>query len=245
MGFEKFNLYKKEKGLTNAQLADISGVPISTIEKISAGKTTNPKLDTVKALARALDRTLDDFDDIIQLKKTYTHQENNLIKCYQKLDKHGREIIDSVMTIELKRVNDMKIREKQQKTLTDTEQEYAKIIYFDTPVSAGTGEFLDNSNYIMLDVLEEPPTGAKFIVRVCGDSMEPTYKDGDKLYIKPQDSVLIGEIGIFSINGDVYVKERDNDGLISHNKDYSKIKFNEYDNIKCFGKVIGICEKYR
>lgn len=75
MGFEKFNLYKKEKGLTNAQLADISGVPISTIEKISAGKTTNPKLDTVKSLARALNKTLDDFDDIIQLKKTYTHQE--------------------------------------------------------------------------------------------------------------------------------------------------------------------------
>ena len=119
------------------------------------------------------------------------------------------------------------------------------IKYYDMPVSAGTGQFIDRDNYIMLDVLEVPPPEAEFIVRVCGNSMEPTYNDGDKLYIKPQKTVEIGEIGIFSINGEVFVKERDDDGLISHNKEYDKIIFNEGDSIVCFGKVIGVCDNYR
>ena len=167
--------------------------------------------------------------------------EKDIINKYRKLDKYGKEAVENLLNTETKRIDDF----EKQKVLADTEQEYAKIIYFDTPVSAGTGEFLDNDNYIMLDVLEEPPFGAEFIVRVCGDSMEPTYKDGDKLYVNPQDSVSVGKIGIFSINGDVYVKERAEDGLISHNEEYPKIKFSEYDNIECYGQVIGIYKKYR
>lgn len=246
MGFERFNQYKKEKGLTNAQLAAISGVPISTIEKISAGQTTNPKLDTVKALARALDKTLDDFDDIIQLKATYTSQEINLIEHYRDLDQHGKNVIDGILSIEMERINDLKKQEETQKILSDDQNDYkAEIKYFDTPVSAGSGEYIDSENYIMLDLMETPPPEAEFVVRVCGDSMEPTYKDGDKLYIKPQKEVAIGEIGIFYINGDVFVKERGADGLISHNQSYKIIPVGEYDSFKCYGKVIGVCKKYR
>lgn len=97
----------------------------------------------------------------------------------------------------------------------------------------------------MLDLMETPPEGAEFVVRVCGDSMEPTYPDGTKLYIKPQDDVQPGEIGIFCVNGSVYVKERDNDGLVSHNPKYEKICFEDSDNLKCYGKVVGVCRKCR
>ncbi|MCL2563574.1 MAG: helix-turn-helix domain-containing protein [Oscillospiraceae bacterium] len=54
---------KKEKGLTNEDLALISGVPVGTINKITAGITKDPKLETMRALANALGCSLDDFSD--------------------------------------------------------------------------------------------------------------------------------------------------------------------------------------
>jgi transcriptional regulator with XRE-family HTH domain len=60
---DTINLLKKERGLTNSQLSELSGVPLGTLDKITSGKTTDPKLDTVRALAKALGCTLDDFDD--------------------------------------------------------------------------------------------------------------------------------------------------------------------------------------
>lgn len=63
MGFEVINRIKKEKGLTNAQLAEMSGVTLSTLDKITAGINTNPKLATLRAICSALGCRLDDFDD--------------------------------------------------------------------------------------------------------------------------------------------------------------------------------------
>lgn len=103
MGFEKFNEYKKEAGLTNAQLAEISGVPLSTIEKISAGQTTDPKLSTIKALAKALGKKLDDFDDIIETKNVFSAQEQKLIMDYRSLDEHGKQLVDVIISTEKER----------------------------------------------------------------------------------------------------------------------------------------------
>lgn len=49
-----------------------------------------------------------------------------------------------------------------------------------------------------------------------------------------------GDIGIFYIEGNVYVKEYGKDVLISHNKNYSIIPGRE--EIECIGKVIGKVE---
>lgn len=65
---DTINLLKKERGLTNSQLSELSGVPLGTLDKITSGKTTDPKLDTVRALAKALGCTLDDFDDSVDNK---------------------------------------------------------------------------------------------------------------------------------------------------------------------------------
>lgn len=63
MNHEIINRKKKELGLTNAQIAELTGVTLSTIDKITSGANKNPKLDTLYALADVLGLTLDDFDD--------------------------------------------------------------------------------------------------------------------------------------------------------------------------------------
>lgn len=63
MGLEKIEEYKKKLGLTTSELAEKSGVPKGTLDKILSGVTKDPKLETLKAIARVLGLTLDDFDD--------------------------------------------------------------------------------------------------------------------------------------------------------------------------------------
>ena len=64
MGLEKINEYKKRIGLTTEELSKLSGVPVGTLNKILSGATNDPKLETLKAVARVLGLTLNDFDDI-------------------------------------------------------------------------------------------------------------------------------------------------------------------------------------
>lgn len=63
MGLEKIALYKKKLNLTTEELSARSGVPVGTLNKILSGATKDPKLETLKAIARVLNLTLNDFDD--------------------------------------------------------------------------------------------------------------------------------------------------------------------------------------
>ena len=63
MGLERINEIRKAKNMSIDDLCVKSGIPKSTISKITAGITTNPTLDTMQAIARALGCRLDDFND--------------------------------------------------------------------------------------------------------------------------------------------------------------------------------------
>ena len=53
----------KAKGIGNRALADMSGLPLGTLNKIIYGDTKSPTLDNMQAIAKALGCTLDDFVD--------------------------------------------------------------------------------------------------------------------------------------------------------------------------------------
>ncbi len=90
-----------------------------------------------------------------------------------------------------------------------------KIRYIEMPVStlaasAGTGAFLDDDNFEMISFPENTvPEGAEFGVRVSGDSMEPVYHDGQIVWVEQCDSLGIGEVGIFTLDGDGFIKSYD------------------------------------
>lgn len=63
MGLDKIKEYQRRMGITSQELSDMSGVPKGTLDKILSGVTKDPKLETLKAIARVLKCSLDDFDD--------------------------------------------------------------------------------------------------------------------------------------------------------------------------------------
>ena len=63
MGIEKINELRKLKRLGLDELSKLSGISKSTLSKITSGQTKNPNLETVQAIARALNVPVDYFDD--------------------------------------------------------------------------------------------------------------------------------------------------------------------------------------
>ena len=80
---------------------------------------------------------------------------------------------------------------------------------YDLPVSAGTGSYLDESDYCLIDVDSTVPESADYAVTVRGDSMIPNFQDGQIVYIHEQQDLANGEIGIFYYEGESYLKKFD------------------------------------
>lgn len=70
-----FNFYKKKLKLTNEKIAELAEVPVQTIERISSGRTANPKLSTLKSIAAVFDCSLDDLMNLRDTTKPYYFDE--------------------------------------------------------------------------------------------------------------------------------------------------------------------------
>lgn len=109
--------------------------------------------------------------------------------------------------------------------------------------SAGCGYDLDDSDgWQELSVIDTPEAReADFAVEIDGHSMEPTYYDGDIVYIVTDLEVPVGKIGLFRQNNKGYIKEVGEHCLISHNDNYPDI-YPEDGEIESIGRVIGKAE---
>lgn len=102
MRYEIINEKKRLLGITNAQLSEMTGVTLSTLDKITSGANQNPKLGTLKAIAKAIGCTLDDFDDDIVT--PISPAALALARKYDAMDEHGRKVMDSIADLESQRL---------------------------------------------------------------------------------------------------------------------------------------------
>lgn len=158
----------------------------------------------------------------------------SLIKKYRDLDDHGKNSV-------LYTINNEYERMRQIEEIRSSRPKLKVLPRSIQPASAGTGVLLDSESMENIIVVETSKTKqASFIVRVSGNSMEPEYHDGDQLLVDATQEPPIGKIGVFIIDGSGYVKKRGETSLISLNKDYADIPYN--DSIRCSGLVIGILD---
>jgi len=113
---------------------------------------------------------------------------------------------------------------------------------YDIPVSAGTGNFLDDSSFEDIEVPSYIPIAVDFALRLSGDSMEPLLTDGQVIWVKEQEVLDNGEIGIFAYSDNVYCKKLIAEGkkayLRSLNPLYGDIEIKEDFGFKTIGKVV-------
>jgi len=134
------------------------------------------------------------------------------------------------------------LKSSDQYAIPEYEDNIRELPLYNIAVSAGTGQFLDSDDYDMVQVGSEVPDGANFGVRVAGNSMEPRYHDGQKVWVHQQRSLMIGEIGIFVYDGNAYLKQlvaKENCmALHSLNPQYLDIPISADLPLRVLGKVL-------
>lgn len=156
------------------------------------------------------------------------------IKKYRVLDIYNRRLVDDVLDAAYNNMT---------RDINPEERGMAYLNCYELPAAAGTGEPLGDTYYT--DKIQIPlnrvPENAHICIRVHGDSMEPAYHDGDIVMVErfDGDSVREGEIGIFILNGEGYIKRLGYGELISLNPAYEPIRVGEFDDLRCMGRVLG------
>ena len=225
---------REELGYTQTELAKKVGVSKGSIGNYESG-ISSPNENILIKLFTILkcDANYLYQDEIKAMNNDIlTENEKMHLNKYRAVDKYTKRAVDSLLDIEIERMNSLK----------NVEEDYdvIEIPYYEDKAAAGSGYMLNDNGYEMLTVKRSRITErADFIVSVYGASMEPEYYDGDKVLVHAQPDVYEGEIGIFIINGDGFIKQKGSNKLISLNRDYDDIYIMPDDNIICSGKVLG------
>lgn len=227
---------RKEHGYTRESLAQELGISKFTLRNYEL-ETTEPGHTFLKQISDFFNVSVDYLMELSDEKERMTSynlksSEYEHIKKYRALDSHGKDIVDTILIKEAER-----IQELENEPLS-TPTQIRAISYYQRLASAGTGQIVFDG--VPVDKIEIPDIPeykrVSYAIGVNGNSMEPLYRDGDILLIEPTCKVDVGEIGIFIIGDESYVKKLGNRELISLNAGHENIPLTEYS--KCMGRVI-------
>lgn len=233
----------KKQGKKQKDLAVYIGLSTSAVSDWKK-KGTNPAAENLSIIADFLNISIEYLltgKEKSSPTVTLTADEQDLLDIYNSLSPKSqgrlRERAEVLAELEAPAVNEPEPEE-------DKEIETIFIEYSTLRVSAGTGEPLIDDTYPeFIEVKRSELTEeANFAVKINGNSMLPHYKNNDIVLVRSQPEVAVGEIGIFTIDGEGYIKERGENRLISLNPEYDDIYFKEGQDIRCKGLVIGTLE---
>lgn len=231
-----------KKGLTQEQLGELVGVAKTTITGYE--KNREPTAAKVGEIADALnvDANFLYQDEVRDRKENNVSlEELSMIKKYRFISAHstdGAGVVDTVLDMEYSIAEKLKERAEQIQNM-NTETVPTRIInYYYRLASAGTGQIIfDTPPTKRIEIPDIPKyKHVDYAIGVNGVSMEPTYNDNDTLLVEMTDEVDKGEIGIFFVDNNCYVKKRGDKELISLNPNSPNVPMNE--SARCMGKVI-------
>jgi repressor LexA len=223
---------RQAAGLSQKALSAQLGISPATLSGYESG-AHDPKPETLMLIARACGVTVDALlgaraeDAPLSL----SDEALRLARDFSALNPWGRRAVRSLVDNELQRMGEA----------PETAADWDALVVLrisDLPASAGTGVYLGPESFH--EVYVNPlmlPRGAAYGVPVRGDSMEPRYHNGDILVVS-KDEPRVGEIGVFTLDNEGYVKQRGDGQLLSLNPKYAPIPMDE--SIRCNGKVIGV-----
>lgn len=223
------------KGLTQEQLAAVFGINKNAVGAWELGRNL-PKVEDIPTLCDILDISLYAFFGI-ETPFEDTGEGRVLLDRLGQLNDYNRKL--------LRRMVDTMLETQEEIRREKIAQNICRIFHNEEKTAAGYGNPLGDHRrgaYIYLhgnDLIWQ----ADEVITVTGDSMEPTYHDGDELLVQHVERILPGQIGVFVADGEGLVKEYQEDGLHSHNPQYPVRHFTDDDNVRCVGRVLGRLER--
>lgn len=245
---------RKEKGYTREKLAEILEISPYTLR--------NYELDVTDAGHSFLIKVSDLFNVSIDYLMGVTDErekmtsydlkssEYDMVEKYRLIKKNSPDgviVVDTVLNREYAIAGKLNEQEEQIKKMNvEVAEEIIPtriIAYYQKLASAGSGDYLfDDIPTDFLTVREsEISRNADFVICVDGESMEPDYKDGEKVFVQKTSEIALGEVGIFINDNECFIKELGRDCLISRNKSYPDVV--PKNGTRLIGKVIGKVEE--
>lgn len=230
---ENIKALRKDHHLTLQALADNLNKKYPKTVNFNKGKLSKwengreePKLSSVKILADYFETTV---DSLVNGKL-----EAPILSVYNKLHEPRQR---KVLTFAQDQLDEQEGR-VEEKILS-----YYTLIC-NGAVSAGTGEWLEDEykEEITISADKVPSSPYDLVLRVNGDSMEPLFQNHEYIFVRNTTEIRNGQIGVFIVDNEAYLKkayiEKDHLRLVSLNKAYDDLVFDDKNEIKAVGVVV-------
>lgn len=256
---------RKQKKMTQADLSRITGIAQNTI---SNHENQNRALDenSIIKYAKALGVTPQALYDAAVVKKSIDTK-SMVIDVRQTAIDEINDVVKELVTPRVQKVAsyaEKQLNEQQNPdNVVSLDQARAELnldepafnVEVDGIVAAGYGAFNDDRDEPM-DTVKIPdsaiPAHYDYCFKVVGDSMHPTYDDGEFVFVQKTQDVTNGMIAVVDIDDMTFIKklifEQGRLCLRSLNDDvdektgeriYPDFYADETDNIDVIGKVVG------
>ncbi len=226
---------RNELGLEQKELAARLGIHSNAVSSWEVGRT-RPDISLIPSLCRELNLTPYDLFSMDDPRVLYTPREERLIGNYRKLDNKFKAHVDSM------------VASLAQTVASENAPDLYEIKFQPIRLAAGPDAAIRDITEAETLYLHNSPLlrHADGVYKVNGDSMEPSFHDGDMVLVEhiPDGNALrYGEIGAFAIGNESYIKEYQQDGLHSHNKNYDVMKFDkDAATVYLIGRVLGVVD---
>lgn len=140
-----------------------------------------PDANTLFELFEVLGRSVDEAFGFSYAPFEVTSLEKEHIKKYRSLDRYGQKAVNELLETEYQR-NSAEQQDNSEEDTTEIIQ--FSVPEYEDPMSAGTGQPAGYGYGTNLLLIKEPPRGTSYVAPIAGNSMEPTFHDGDRLFIQ-------------------------------------------------------------
>lgn len=233
---------RKNKNMTMEQLANDLNNKYPNLMKLTKGKISKwenekeePRLSTAKILAEYFNVKINDLYS--DTESTYK-EDNDITTVYNQLTPPRQHNVLDYAKHQLELQNNTKDNIVDFNDYKDNKVNEASVYGY---VSAGTGEQIFDEPQFKVAVKGDVPIH-DLALQVNGNSMEPMFHDKEVIFIEKTHEIKNGQIGVFIIDGETYVKkvyvEENRLTLVSLNKEYPDLHFYENQSIELVGKVI-------
>ena len=215
-----------EKKISLEYYAQLSGVPMETLRNIYYGRTSNPNIKTVMAMAEALDMTI---NSLLGVENTSNNEERKLVAYYRSCGEHGKNVILNIAKYEAGLMNEGHEGLHQHKILC---------LKAEQDMFIGNLYDLDNPYEIYTNKKE-----AYMAFETMVNDAAPTYCRGDIILIENR-FPRSGEHGVFVKDEKIFVKifieKKDGYCLKPIHRIGNEIHLKKFDNMECLGTCCGL-----
>lgn len=223
---KRLKMLMKLNGCTIGELAAKADISEDTIKSIRSGKTTNPGINVLSAIADAFSCTLDNLIGRVPQEA----DESNLLRKWRGLDSHGRNYVHMLIDTEL----------SSQPAFSSKTR---SLMYYSPFTYLGNGALIDLSRPEYINVPADYMKDADFAIKIISDSFVPTYFPNDIVALKKRPPIP-GETAYYVKNSTAYIRKytiiNGVTRLIPLYATNNEVELKNIEEYTCIGTIIGI-----